>query len=69
MVPQGGIPSSFQIETNLLAHYSLQFAVIAISEHLQTPMVLQPPSQEANRKWILSVKVMAKHSIQRIQPS
>jgi predicted secreted protein len=29
-------------------------------------MVLQPPSQEANHKWILSVKVMAKHSIQRI---
>jgi hypothetical protein len=36
---------------------------------LQASMVLQLQSQEASRKWILSLEVMAKHSVQRIQQS
>jgi hypothetical protein len=36
---------------------------------LQASMVLQLRSQEASRKWILSLEVMAKHSVQRIQQS
>lgn len=36
---------------------------------LQPFMVLQLRSQETNRKWILSLEVMAKHSVQRIQQS